>query len=135
MKKNLVALFLSALLVPAYALGQVNLSITLPLPPVPPLVVVSPGVQVVENFQDEVFFHSGFYWARRDDRWYRAATPHASFAPVEVKVVPAELVKIPPGHYKHWKKAKAEHKAEEKAERKADKAEEKAEKHHGKHKK
>ena len=127
MKTLVAALAAAWLLLPSFAFGQVNINIRLPLPPVPPLVVVSPGIQVVENFQDEVFLHAGFYWTRRENRWYRAPSPQHTFAPVEAKVVPAELVKIPPGHYKHWKKAKHERKAEQKHDR--------HDKHHGKGKK
>ncbi|MGC4120767.1 MAG: hypothetical protein QM765_40560 [Myxococcales bacterium] len=103
-RTTLLALTLAALLAPSLAAGQINVSFKLPLPPAPPLVVVAPGIQVVPDLDDEVFFHDGFYWARRSDRWFRATHPHAEFVPVEVKVVPPALVKVgPPGHYKRWK--------------------------------
>ena len=47
---------------------------------------------------------------------------------VEPRYVPARLVRIPPGHYKHWKAEKER----EKAERKEEKREAKREKKHGK---
>ncbi|MBI5548666.1 MAG: hypothetical protein HY901_32695 [Deltaproteobacteria bacterium] len=126
MRKLVVALAACAFLAPALALGQVDLRIRVPLPPVPPLVVVHPGVQVVEDFDEEVFFTGGFYWTRRDGRWFRAPSPRVDFVPVAPKVVPVALVESPPGRYKRYKKAV---KAHEKAERKA----EKEHKKHGKH--
>src|SRR5262249_43061779 len=37
----------------------------------PPLVVVSPGVQVVPEYEEEVFFVDGWYWHRSGPYWYR----------------------------------------------------------------
>jgi hypothetical protein len=73
---------------------------------------------VVPEVQHEVFFVEGVYYARHDGGWYRAENPHAGWYPVQPKVVPAALVKIPPGKYKNWKPSKQE-KEQEKAERKA----------------
>ena len=58
MKRLLFALISSALLFPAVASAQF-VNIRLALPEMPPLVVVSPGIQVVENHEEEVFFHDG----------------------------------------------------------------------------
>jgi hypothetical protein len=98
------------------------------IPVNPPLVVVQPGIQVVENWDEEVFFTGGFYWVHRDAYWYRAPSPGATWVYVEPRHVPPGLVKIPPGHYKHYRKEQA------KAERKAWKEQEKAAKkaHKGK---
>jgi hypothetical protein len=65
---------------------------------------------------------------RRDAYWYRAPSPGATWVYVEPRHVPPGLVKIPPGHYKHYRKEQA------KAERKAWKEQEKAAKkaHKGK---
>jgi hypothetical protein len=102
MKKLALAFLAAALLAPASARAQfVNLRI--PLPPIPPLVVVSPGIQVVENHDDEVFFHEGFYWARRDGRWYRAQNHQHEFVYVEERHVPRPLFGTPPGHYRHYR--------------------------------
>lgn len=90
---------------PAFA--QLRIDIVLPTivfeaPPV--LVVVQPGVQVVEDFDDEVFFVDGWYWCRRDDRWFRTRTHRGGWVYVE-RGVPMSLVKLPPGQYRKWKKA------------------------------
>jgi hypothetical protein len=114
MKKLLAvpaALALAALVslaLPARTDASVDASISLrfALPVAPPLVVVQPGVQVVEDWDEEVFFVSGFYWTRRDANWYRAPTPRARFVYVPARAVPAALVKVPPGHYVKYRKAK-----------------------------
>lgn len=133
--KRLALLFVLALsALPAVAKAQVGVQIRVALPVAPPLVVVQPGIQVVEDFDEEVFFTGGWYWVRRDGGWYRARAPRAAFAWVEPRRVPAGLVRLPPGQYKHWRKA--EHKAwkeEEKAERKEMKERGKAEGKHDKH--
>lgn len=119
----LTALLLS--LTPFAARAQMaDVNIHIGLPAAPPLVVVQPGVQVVENYDEEVFFTSGWYWVRRDGRWWRARQPRATFMYVEPRYVPARLVRIPPGQYRHWhrEQAKAERrewKAERKGERRA----------------
>ena len=137
-----LALALVLSLLPAAVRAQVDVNIRLGLPAAPPLVVVQPGVQVVENYQEEVFFTNGWYWVRRDDRWWRARTPRATFVYVEPRRVPVAIYRLPPGHYKHWRKAEAkaerrEWKQHEKAERREWKDERKQEKHekrgHGRH--
>lgn len=82
--------------------AQVRLRIDLGLPVAPPLVLVQPGVQVVEGFGEEVFFHNGWYWCRRPDGWYRARSPRAGFAWIEERRVPGVLVRAPIGHYRNW---------------------------------
>src|SRR4051794_38773546 len=75
------------------ASGQVQIQVGVPLPVIrfeapPPLVVVSPGVQVVRDYDEEVFFADGFYWVRRDSRWYRTRDHRGRWAPIESYVVP-----------------------------------------------
>jgi asparagine synthetase B (glutamine-hydrolysing) len=141
MTRLVVALALAASLLPSPVRAQVDVNIQLGLPAAPPLVVVRPGVQVVENWDEEVFFTGGWYWVRRDDRWWRARSPRATFVYVEPRRVPAAIYRLPPGHYRHWRKeeARAERhawKEHEKAERRAAKVEreqEKRERHEEKH--
>ncbi len=136
--RRLVLLSALALLSPALALAQAQVRIHVDLPPVlPPLVVVQPGVQVVQDFDEEVFFVDGYYWIRRDGRWYRARDHRAAWVYVEPRHVPPGLVRIPPGRYRHWRKEerKEERKAwreHQKEERKAWKEREKEERHEAK---
>lgn len=91
---------------PSRAEAAVNVNVQVGLPVAPPMVVVQPGVQVVEDWDEEVYFTSGFYWVRRDDGWYRSRRPNARFVYVERRVVPVALVRMPPGQYVRYKKAK-----------------------------
>jgi hypothetical protein len=98
---------LGALLAPALALGQVRAGISIDLPVVlPPLVVVQPGVQVVPECDHEVFYTNGYYWAREDGVWYRSRNHRGGWVMMQPRAVPVALVKVPPGHYKHWNRAK-----------------------------
>lgn len=119
-------LFLSLLLVssaaPGLALAQGTVDIHISFSAPPPLVVVSPGVQVVPDYDEEVFFVDGWYWTRRDAVWYRTRDYRGGWVVVRSMSVPPALVRLPPGEYKHWRKD------QEKAEKRALKAEEKARK-------
>jgi hypothetical protein len=94
----------------AFAQVQMSASVNIPLPTIhfdvrPPLVVVQPGVQVVENSDEELFVNNGYYWTRRDGRWFRCRDDrHWHWERVEERRVPPGLARIPPGHYKHWKR-------------------------------
>lgn len=39
----------------------------------PDLVTVSPGVQVVADYDEPVFYNDGFYWRYYDGGWYRSS--------------------------------------------------------------
>ena len=123
--KNITRTFLLLLLVPSLAAAQVSLRVELgvPLPPVPTLVVVQPGIQVVAGYPEEVFVTNGYYWLRRDGGWYRSVHPTAGFVVVPSSRVPPGLARLPPGHYRNYEKAQA------KADREASKAHKKAAKH------
>ncbi|HZN92968.1 MAG TPA: hypothetical protein VFB81_09685 [Myxococcales bacterium] len=100
MRTNLLAAAFAALLsVPAFA--QVEVKISFPWLAPPPLVVVEPGIQVVPDYPEEVFFVDSWYWVRRDGRWFRARDYRAGWS--YVTAPPAALVRIPPGRYRHWK--------------------------------
>jgi hypothetical protein len=139
MRKTALSIALAgALSFPLAAAAQgLHAEIDLQLPTViPPMVVIQPGVQVIPEIDHEVFFVDGAYYARQGGGWYRAPSPHAGrWMAVPVRAVPVALVRLPPGHYKHWKPSKAE-KEQAKAERKQAKGWEKASKKgskHGKH--
>ena len=59
-----------------YAEGDVGASATYPQATVyastPDLVTVSPGVQVVADYDEPVFYTDGFYWRFYDGYWYRS---------------------------------------------------------------
>lgn len=124
----------AALLAPSLASAQASVEFRVNLPVVlPQLVVVSPGVQVVPDVDEEVFFSDGYYWVRRDDRWYRSRTHRSGWVFVQPRYVPARLAKIPPGQYKHWHKEERKQERKEAKERwKAEKREMKEERKEGK---
>jgi hypothetical protein len=102
-KTILIPFVLGALLDPAPASAQAVVELRLGLPIVlPQLVVVSPGIQVVPDVDEEVFFTSGFYWVRRDHVWYRSPNYRRGWVVVPGRGVPPGLARIPPGHYKRW---------------------------------
>lgn len=103
---NTRTLVLAAALSAAPVFAQVQ--ITIPLPTItfsapPPLVVVQPGVQVVEDYDEEVYFVDSWYWVRRDGRWFRARDYRGGWAVVDAPRVPATIVRLPPGQYKRFK--------------------------------
>ena len=105
---------LSALLAltPALAFGQVSVEFSLPtirfeVPP--PVVVVTPGVQVVEDYEEEVFFVDGHYWSHRDGRWFRARDHRGGWVVVEHRYVPERIVTIPRGKYRRYKRHHDKH--------------------------
>lgn len=104
MRNHLFAAAVAAsFLVPHPAAAQVSVTLRLDLPVVlPALVIVEPGVQVVPGVNEEVFFVDGYYWVRRDTRWYRSHDHRSGWVVVESRGVPPRLVKIPPGHYRKW---------------------------------
>jgi hypothetical protein len=125
-----IALCVAALIgIPGATPAQPAVDIRVTLPTVlPRLVVVSPGVQVVPEVQEEVFFHDGWYWVRRDDYWYRSRSHRGGWMLVPSRRVPPRLVALPPpGHYRYWKAEKEHEKAERKAEKRREKAERRAE--------
>ncbi len=102
MKKTLL-LIAGLLVLPAIARAQAQVSIRLDLPVVlPQLVVVSPGVQVVPEVEEEVFFVDGYYWCRHEGGWYRSRSHRGGWVVVPGRAVPARLVQIPPGRYRRY---------------------------------
>ncbi len=123
-----LALALSTSLLAAPALAQIEVSVQLPtitFNAPPPLVVVQPGIQVVEDHDDEVFFVDSFYWVRRGPRWYRTRDYRGGWVVVEGARVPPTLVRLAPGQYRHFKRVERVEKLE-----RLEKHEKKGKKHH-----
>ncbi|MBX7116381.1 MAG: hypothetical protein K1X64_18795 [Myxococcaceae bacterium] len=105
------ALMVAAALVGTSASAQVNvqMQVGIPLPTIvfpapPPLVVVEPGVQVVEDYDDEVFFVDGWYWTRRDNSWFRTRRHDGHWVVVDRRYVHPKLLRYQVGHYRHWRR-------------------------------
>jgi hypothetical protein len=86
---------------------QVQVRVTVPavrFEAAPPMVEVQPGVMVVHDSDQEVFFVDGRYWMRGGDgRWYRANDHRGEWAVAEPRAVPTRIVGLPPGQYRHYK--------------------------------
>ena len=82
--------------------GEAVFSLRLP-EVLPPLVVVQPGVSVVRDWDDEVFYADGYYWARQDRTWYRTHDHRGGWGRVEARQVPGAIAQSPPGRYRHYR--------------------------------
>jgi len=82
--------------------GGAFLSLNLPAV-LPGLVVVEPGVSVVRDYDEEVFFVDGYYWVRQDRSWYRARDHRGGWGRMDEGRVPAAIVRSPPGRYRHYR--------------------------------
>jgi len=100
---------MTGLLMSVALFAQVQLHVQVAVPQVrfeaaPPVVEVQPGIFVVHDYDEEVFVADGMYWVRgADDRWYRARDYRGGWVAVQPQTVPVALVRIPRGHYKHYK--------------------------------
>jgi hypothetical protein len=68
----------------------------------PPLVVVSPGVMVVPDYDREVFFSNGFYWYFDRGVWFRTRNHRGGWVRVSGRYVPRAIVRYPRGRYVHY---------------------------------
>ena len=127
--KTLTLILSALLIVPASSRAQ-SIDIHVDLPAVlPRLVVVHPGVEVVPEAREEVFFHDGYYWVRRDHAWYRSRDHRGGWALVPSRRVPRSLSGIPPGKYRTWHAEKVEEHREVRPREKARGHEERREDH------
>ena len=114
----------------------------------PPLVVVEPGVQVVRDCDEEVFFSGGWYWHPAPSGvWYRTRSYRGGWVVAPRHAVPVAVARLPRGQYRHfrgeaWREQRREERHDERAirheerreergERREEKAERHWEKHHG----
>jgi hypothetical protein len=58
----------------------------------PRLVLVAPGVWVVEDSPYAVYYYDGFYWRFYDGIWYRSLYYDSGFIGVNVGIVPRVVV-------------------------------------------
>jgi len=69
----ITSLFLAALAVGCYSEESVGVGYSAGYAaPAPALVEVSPGVQVIADYDYPVFYSSGFYWRYDGGMWYRS---------------------------------------------------------------
>lgn len=90
--------------VPAMADVQVGISIGIP-PPItfaapPELVVVPSGPNYVYMVPGTVglYFYGGYWYRHHGGRWFRAVSYTDPWAPIDVGIVPAPIVVVPPDY-------------------------------------
>ena len=65
------------------------------------MVYISPGVQVIEDYDQPVFYSSSFYWHYNDGVWYQSRSYTGGW--VRVTAAPAAIVRIQqPSMYVHY---------------------------------
>jgi hypothetical protein len=68
----------------------------------PDLVYVSPGVQVIADYDEPIFFVDGYYWWFVDGYWYRSSIYTGGW--VFVSSPPVVVVRIhEPHRYRHYR--------------------------------
>lgn len=85
----------------AMARVNVDLNVNIGPPPIvvpaPPAVVLMPnyGVYYVPEVEFDVFFHNGYWWSPRGDRWYRSRDYNGPWRIIERRYVPRAVVRVP----------------------------------------
>jgi hypothetical protein len=102
MKKLLITAALFLVLPPAFALPGDRASFHISFSTPPTLAVIQPGVQVVVDHDEEVFYADHHYWVHRGGDWYRASHHSHAFAYVEQQRVPGALRTIELGHFRRY---------------------------------
>lgn len=68
----------------------------------PDLVYVAPGVQVIADYGEPIFYSDGFYWWSLGGVWYRSGTYTGGW--ISVSMPPAAVVQIrEPYRYRHYR--------------------------------
>jgi hypothetical protein len=68
----------------------------------PDLVYAAPGVQVIADYDEPIFYSDGFYWWNYDGLWYRSGTYTGGWA--YVAAPPVTVVRIgEPYRYRHYR--------------------------------
>jgi hypothetical protein len=75
-----------------YARGAVRYSAPVAFVQAPDLVYVEPGVYVVRDYGDAVYYSDGYYWSSRGGVWYRTAHWNDPWVTVHMNVVPRTFV-------------------------------------------
>ena len=99
---KLAALALALTFAPAVALAHGTPDVHIGFFAPPALAVIRPGVQVVVDHNDKIFYVGHRYWVRRDHAWYSAGHYADNFAFVSSRHVPHALTRLPPGQYRHY---------------------------------
>jgi hypothetical protein len=73
----------------------------------PELVAIEPGVEVVADADEPVFYAEGYYWLYRDGVWLRSDSFRTGFARIDLPLVPDRLRRIAePRSYAHYQRTR-----------------------------
>jgi hypothetical protein len=85
-------------------IGQGRVSGQMGVSTEPMLVEINPGVWVIEDYSEPVFYVDGFYWLYRDDVWFRSSYHTGGWA--RIQSAPQVVVSIQrPTAYVHYRAA------------------------------
>ena len=102
MTRILAATFLAAALAGGCVVAETRHRGTVVVAATPDLVTVSPGVQVIADYDEPIFFADGFYWWYVDGVWYRSTMYTTGW--VYVATPPLVIVRIhEPHRYRHYR--------------------------------
>jgi hypothetical protein len=74
---------------------------------VPDLVVISPGVQVIADLDEPIFYSGNYYWRNEGGFWYRSTSHTQGWARVEVAPVEIRTIERPSAYVHFHGEARA----------------------------
>jgi hypothetical protein len=73
----------------------------------PDLVVISPGVQVIADLDEPIFYSGNYYWRNQGGFWYRSSSHTRGWARVEVAPVEIRAIERPSAYVHYHGEARA----------------------------
>jgi hypothetical protein len=73
----------------------------------PDLVVISPGVQVIADLDEPIFYSGNYYWRNQGGFWYRSTSHTRGWARVEVAPVEIRTIERPSAYVHYHGEARA----------------------------
>ncbi len=77
--------------------GEAHVSARVSASP-PTLAYVGPGLWVVSDYDEPLFYSDGYYWLYRDGVWLRSSTFTGSYVRVSAHVVPRPVLRVDRPH-------------------------------------
>jgi hypothetical protein len=74
----------------------------------PDLVVISPGVQVIADLDEPIFYSGNYYWRNQGGFWYRSTSHTRGWARVEVAPVAIRTIERPSAYIHYHGEARAQ---------------------------
>jgi hypothetical protein len=72
----------------------------------PELIAIQPGVEVIADADEPVFYMNGYYWLYRDAGWLRSDSFKTGFVRIENDLVPDRLRDLrEPESYAHYRRS------------------------------